>query len=203
MEAAEEAVEIEHHELQHFAGVEARSTQGQGSFLSTLSVSSCVITYTRNAKTVLYILLLITCVPIIVGAAFTSIFTEDGNYNAAVWAFFTGCMSVGTCSLYTLHLFGKLEKYHDNATLEGLKVLGMIFSVISGIAVGVYTILSFLNKQAFALYGLNYFSSAIFGGLCIFSSIQLVATAQYYQNALRVASFVERTNAQTSALQSI
>lgn len=93
-EEATEAIEIEHHEMQSFAGVQPRLTinlqHGHGSFLSNISLSSNVISYTRFARTVVYILLLVTCVPIATGGGFTIVFIEDGNYNGAVLAFFAG-----------------------------------------------------------------------------------------------------------------
>ncbi|GBM82292.1 hypothetical protein AVEN_149617-1 [Araneus ventricosus] len=87
---AVEAIEIENHEMTHFAGVEARLNLNQGSFLSNMSTNSCVISHTKFARTLVYALLIVTSIPFIAGAAFTSIFIEDGNYNAAIVAFFTG-----------------------------------------------------------------------------------------------------------------
>lgn len=49
--------------------------------------------------------------------------------------------------MFVMHLLGKVEKYHDLLTLNGLKLLGMLASVSAGIALGVYTILAFLRKQ--------------------------------------------------------
>ncbi|GFR06496.1 uncharacterized protein TNCT_625381 [Trichonephila clavata] len=86
-----------------------------------------------------------------------------------------------------MHLLRKLEKYHDDKTLEQLKILGMIASVASGISLGVYTILTFLENQHFDLKGANYFSSAVFSGVCLFSSIELYIVAQWYQNAMKVS----------------
>ncbi|GIY61144.1 uncharacterized protein CDAR_459611 [Caerostris darwini] len=90
---AVEAFEIEHHEMTHFAGVEPKfdmNSHNHGSFLSNFSVSSCVISQTRFARLFVYGLLVVTCLPLIAGAAFISIFIEDENYNACVVAFFTG-----------------------------------------------------------------------------------------------------------------
>jgi len=193
-EEATAAIEFEHHELTSFAGVEPQINiqHNHGSFLSTMSITSCVISYSRFAKKIVYILLLITCIPIITGAAFTSIFIEDGNYNAAVVSFFIACISLGTTSLFVLHLLRKLDKVHDSGTLEGLKILGMIMSITSGISVGVYTILAFFEKQEFNLHGVNYFSSATFSGVCLIVSIQLYLTAQWYQNAMKESERLEK-----------
>lgn len=56
-------------------------------------------------------------------------------------------MSLGTLSLFVLHLLKKLDKYHDEATLSGLKILGMLVSVLSGFGLGAFTISAFLRKQ--------------------------------------------------------
>ncbi|KAG8188007.1 hypothetical protein JTE90_009884 [Oedothorax gibbosus] len=193
MEEATEAIEIENHEMQSFAGVEPRFNlsfqHGHGSsFLSNISASSCVISYTRFAKTLVYVFLFVTCIPITVGGGFTIIFLTDENYHSGVIAFFTGCLSLGTASLFVLHLLKKLDKYHDHKTLEGLKVLGMIASIFFGILLGVYTILAFFYKQAFSLRGLNYFSSAVFSGVALATSIELFIVAQWYQDALQASA---------------
>ncbi|CAL1272366.1 unnamed protein product [Larinioides sclopetarius] len=194
---AVEAVEIENHEMTHFAGVEARLNlnPSQGSFLSNVSMNSCLISHTRFARMLVYTLLIVTSIPFIAGAAFTSIFIEDGNYNAAVVAFFTACLSLGSASIFLMHLLRILEKYHDQRTLEELKVLGMITSVASGIALGVYTILTFFNKQAFNLHGENFFSSAIFALICLATSVELYIVAQWYQNALNASDMAARVAA--------
>ncbi|KFM80959.1 hypothetical protein X975_09041, partial [Stegodyphus mimosarum] len=190
---ATEAIEIEHHELRPFAAdVCPEPTQypveghSHGSFVSSISSISCMLTYAKTARFTAYALLFITCIPFIIGAAFTSIFIEDKNYNAVTPAFLSACLSLGTISLLCLQLLAKLEKYHDTGTLEGLKVFGMILSIFSGISVGVYTILAFLNKQAFNLHGTNYFSSAVFSGLSLVCGLELYLTAQWYQDALQV-----------------
>ncbi|XP_071039818.1 uncharacterized protein [Parasteatoda tepidariorum] len=203
MEEGSTSAVIEHHELEAFAGVEPKfdlhPNHNRGSFLSTISMTSCVISYSPSAKFLLYVLLLLTCIPLIVCGAFTSIFIEDGNYSAAVVSFFAACLSVGTASLFVTHLLSKLEKVHDTGTLEGLKILGMIMSVSSGISLGVFTILAFFKKQAFELHGENYFSSAVFGGICLVVSIQLYLTAQWYQNALKEKErLAQLDNPQTS-----
>ncbi|GFT15210.1 uncharacterized protein NPIL_334991 [Nephila pilipes] len=192
---ATEAVEIEHHEMTSFAGVNPRYNmqQGQGSFLSNVSVTSCVISYTRFARILVYVLLIITCIPVVAGVGFTGIFIKDENYNGAIVSFFTACVSCGSASIFALHLLRKLEKYHDAKTLEGLKILGMITSVASGISLGVYTILAFFNKQNFDLHGANYFSSAVFSGLCLSTSIELFIVAQWYQNAIKANELATRT----------
>lgn len=180
VEEASQAIEHEHHEMRAFAGAEP-----QGSFMSTVSTVSCKISYSKSAKVYLYLFLIITCVPLIAGGAFTSIFIEDRNTYAAISAFFAAAISCGTLSIFIMHLLGKVEKFHDMATLNGLKVLGMIVSVASGVLLGMYTILAFLNKQEFDLEGENYFSAAVFSGLCLATSLELYIVAQWYQNALQ------------------
>lgn len=184
---ATEAIEIEHHEMSSFAGVEPKLNmhQSQGSFLSNFSVTSCVISYSRFAKILVYVFLIITCVPMFVGIGFTGVFLNEENYNGATVSFLTACISCGSVSIFIFHLLRKLEKYHDDKTLEGLKILGMIASVASGISLGVYTILTFLNDQHFELHGLNYFSSAVFSGLWLSTSLELYIVAQWYQNAIK------------------
>ncbi|GFY65860.1 uncharacterized protein TNIN_101961 [Trichonephila inaurata madagascariensis] len=103
-------------------------------------------------------------------------------------------MSCGSASIFCMHLLRNLEKYHDDKTLEQLKILGMIVSVASGISLGVYTILTFLENQQFDLKGANYFSSAVFSGLCLFSSIELYIVAQWYQNAMKATEIAARTS---------
>ncbi|GBM82294.1 hypothetical protein AVEN_149619-1 [Araneus ventricosus] len=94
-----------------------------------------------------------------------------------------------------MHLLKKLEKYHDQRTLEDLKILGMITSVASGISLGVYTILAFFYKQSFNLHGENFFSSAVFAGICLATSVELYIVAQWYQNALNANDMAARVAA--------
>lgn len=73
----------------------------------------------------------------------------ENNVKRFIYALFyiSAVISCGTLSMFVMHLLGKVEKYHDLKTLNGLKLLGMIASVSAGIALGVYTILAFLRKQ--------------------------------------------------------
>ncbi|GFT60446.1 HTH_Tnp_Tc3_2 domain-containing protein [Trichonephila clavipes] len=102
---ATEAIEFEHHELTSFAGVEPRLNMhpSQGSFLSNFSVTSCVISYSRFARILVYVLVLITCLPLGFGVTFMGIFLIDENYNAAVVSFFTDDFMRG-------RIIGKIEE---------------------------------------------------------------------------------------------
>ena len=88
-EEAARAAEIEHHEMRPFSG-----GQPQGSFMSTISSVSCTISYTKSAKLYLFVLIIITCIPLIFGFVFTILFLKQEkhnvNTNGAVVAFFTG-----------------------------------------------------------------------------------------------------------------
>ncbi|GIZ02050.1 uncharacterized protein CEXT_140051, partial [Caerostris extrusa] len=91
-----------------------------------------------------------------------------------------------------MHLTRRMDKYHNSSTLEGIKIFSMIVSIASGISVGVFTILAFFNKQSFSLKGSNYYSSAVFSGICLATSIELYVMAQWYQNALRASALEAR-----------
>ncbi|XP_035210055.1 uncharacterized protein LOC118184405 isoform X2 [Stegodyphus dumicola] len=100
---ATEAIEIEHHELRPFAAdICPEPTQypteghSHGSFVSSVSSVSCMLTYAKTTKFTAYALLFITCIPFIIGAAFTSIFIEDKNYNAVTPAFLSAFNLHGT-----------------------------------------------------------------------------------------------------------
>lgn len=87
VEEASQAVEIEHHEMRPFAGTEAH-----GSFMSTISTVSCRISYTPSAKIYLFVFIIITCIPLVIGGSFTILFfkEEEHNIHGAVFAFFAG-----------------------------------------------------------------------------------------------------------------
>ncbi|KAF8795292.1 hypothetical protein HNY73_003160 [Argiope bruennichi] len=71
----------------------------------------------------------------------------------------------------------------------------MITSVGSGISLGVYTIFAFFYSQSFNLHGENYFSSAVFAGICLACSIELYIVAQWYQNAINANEMSARAAA--------